>query len=289
MPRPPRIHWPGGFYHVTLRGNHRRQIFFDDGDRHLLNRIVARAIEKFDSRLHAYCWMTNHVHLLIQIGAQPLGRPMRQIAAEYARAMQSKLDVTGHFFERRYGATLVDGDAYLLELLRYIHMNPVEAGIARSPAEYRWSSHHAYMNRRQEPWLTTDFALRIFAVERLRAIDAYQRFVSSATDWRPPEVSRGTAVIGSDDFMARIERSMAASRPRQGLDALIAEACTRFEVTAERLGSPVRDPYITKVRAWIAYQSAKRGIATLSAVARELGRDEATIRAAIRRYPNELE
>ena len=149
---------------MTLRGNHQRPIFLADRDRSLLNTIVARAIDNFDARLHAYCWMTNHLHLLLQVGVVPLSDPMRNIAAEFARAMQIKLQTTGHFFERRYHATLVDADAYLLELIRYIHLNPVRAGIVSYPSQYPWSSHHAYIGAREEPWVTTEFGLSMFAL-----------------------------------------------------------------------------------------------------------------------------
>src|SRR6187399_2766342 len=156
MPRPPRIHVPNGFYHTTLRGNHRENIFVVDSDRLLLNTIVERALAKHGARIHAYCWMTNHLHLLVQVGKDPLAAPMRQIACEFARRMQAKLQTTGHFFERRYHAKLVDADSYLLELIRYIHLNPVRGGLVESPSQYRWSSHHAYLGTRSEDWVTTD-------------------------------------------------------------------------------------------------------------------------------------
>ncbi|HEV7607142.1 MAG TPA: transposase [Steroidobacteraceae bacterium] len=290
MPRRLRIHLPGGFYHVTLRGNHQHDVFFTEADRHLLDLIVARAIEKFGARIHAYCWMTNHLHLLMQVGAEPLARPMRQIAAEYARAIQAKLGISGHFFERRYHALLVDADSYLLELLRYIHLNPVRAGIVDEPANHRWSSHHNYVGSRVDSWVTTDFLLGIFARERNRAVVEYLNFLRLDSDvpWEPPDRSQ-TQVLGDDRFLARIGGNSNQIHARQKLAELIDEACKRFEIDPARLDSPVRDAYLTKARAWIAYQAGKRGVATLSAVARALGRHEATIRYAIRSYPDELD
>ena len=167
MPRRLRIHVPGGFYRVTLRGNHRRAIFVEEGDQRLLNVIVARAISNFGAKVHAYCWMGNHIRLLLQAGAEPIGEPMRNIAAEFARAMQAKLGTTGHFFERRYHATLVDSDAYLLQLIRYIHRNPIAAGIVVKASDYPWSSHHAYVGSRSETWVTVALGLSMFAPDRL--------------------------------------------------------------------------------------------------------------------------
>jgi putative transposase len=290
MPRRLRIHLPGGFYHVTLRGNHKQDIFTAESDRSLLNLIVARALEKFGARVHAYCWMSNHLHFLMQVGVEPLARPMRQIAAEYARAIQAKLGISGHFFERRYHALLVDADSYLLELLRYIHLNPVRAGTVDGPAKYRWSSHHNYVGSRIDSWVTTDFLLGIFAADRSRAVAEYLNFLDCETDvpWHPPDASH-IQVLGDDRFLARIRGDSERICARQSLADLISEACSRFEIDPVQLDSPVRDAYLTKVRAWIAYQAGKRRVATLSAVARALGRHEATIRYAIRTYPGELD
>ena len=293
MPRRLRVHLTGGFYHVTLRGNHQRAIFFTDSDRHLLNVIVARTLANFDARLHAYCWMTNHLHLLMQVSIKPLANPMRDIAAGYARAMQLKLQTTGHFFERRYHATLVDADAYLLELIRYIHMNPVRAGLVADVSLYPWSSHHAYVGARNEPWVTTEFGLGMFSADRARAISAYQVFVGSAadTEWAGSMSSNGgdEAVLGDKEFVARLRNDASSPVVRQSLTELVSEACRRFQVEPDHLKSSIRDPYLTKVRAWIAHQASERHVATLAAVARTLGRNEATLRYAIRAYPREIE
>lgn len=292
MPRRLRVHVPGGFYHVTLRGNHQQDIFTAENDRTLLNLIVARAIEKFGARVHAYCWMSNHLHFLMQVSDAPLANPMRQIGAEFARAMQVKLETTGHYFERRYHATLVEADSYLLELVRYIHMNPVRAGLVSDPAGHLWSSHHTYLGTRVESWVTTDFVLRMFGGERAGAVAAYRTFLNCEQQdpWVPTtEGGSRPAAMGSQEFIARVPRVSVPMSARGTLSDLIAEACRRFEVDPEKLDSPLRDTYLTKVRAWIAHQAKVRHIASLSAVARMLGRDEATLREAIRSYPDEIE
>jgi putative transposase len=292
MPRRLRVHLPGGFYHVTLRGNHQQAIFFSDRDRTLLNGIVAEAIEKFSARVHAYCWMGNHIHLLLQAGTEPISRTMHYIATTYARIKQRHMQTTGHFFERRYHALLVDADSYLLQLLRYIHLNPVTAGIARELTDYQWSSHHNYAGTRNDPWVTTEFVWSVLAVDRTVAISAYRSFIDDRTadDWVPDdEMSADRQVLGGDGFAARLACTPLAGRVRQSLEELITEACRRFEVEREMLNSPARDPYRVKVRAWIAHQAECRGIATRSAVARALGRTEGALRHAIRAYPDELE
>jgi REP element-mobilizing transposase RayT len=278
MPRRPRLHQPHGFYHVTLRGNHQRDIFFSTGDRAVLNSIVARAIDTYEARVHAYCWMSNHIHLLMQVGEVPLAEPMRQIAGEYARVVLSRLQLTGHLFEKRYFARLVTVDSYFLELVRYIHLNPVSAKMVDDPASYRWSSHHNYLGRRYDAWVTSSFALDMFGSTRETAVKGYLKFVQSedALEWQPPE----------DDKYAEAQEQERLSQA--SLRSLIAEACGRFGVSIEQLRSPTHDSYLAKVRGWIAAQARKRKIATIAAVARMLGRDERTLRYAMRTYPDEM-
>ena len=151
MARPLRLHVAGGFYHVTLRGNHRRPIFFTDADRDLLEEVLAEALDRGAARVHAYCWMSNHLHMLVQVADVPLSRLMLRVASRYARTVQIALATTGHLFERRYPALLVDADSYLLTLLRYIHLNPVRAGLVGDAQLYRWSSAQAHADG-ADPW-----------------------------------------------------------------------------------------------------------------------------------------
>jgi putative transposase len=288
VPRRLRIHVPGGFYHVTLRGNHQQDIFRSDADRLLLNAIVGRAIEQYGANIHAYCWMSNHLHFLLQVGERPLGNVMRQIASGYARAFQQKLPTTGHLFERRYHATLVDVDTYFLEVLRYIHLNPVRAQLVAQPADYRWSSHHAYAGGTlAEPWLTTQFALSIFSSDARNAHLAYRRFMAcveaSSFDESLIECDPGAVAAEQNPRLEPASLSP-ESGPRQTLAQLIDEACRRFGVAEQHLSTDSREPSLVRARAWIAREALKRRISTLSAVARALGRDRATLRFAIRRH-----
>lgn len=286
MPRRRRIHVTGGFYHVTLRGNHRQALFTCDADRFLLNKIVARANEKYDARLHAYCWMGNHLHFLVQVGVEKLGKPMRKIAAEFARAMQLGLDTSGHFFERRHHATLIEATDYLFTVLRYIHNNPVEAGFADAPDDYRWSSHHAYCGRRDDPWLTTGFILGKFSQDRATAFAAYAAFMAADDASRQP-FPEGAFIFGSDAYIERMRGGDPKARSLQSLQDLVTEACQKFGVVPARLASPARDRRLMKVRAWIAHEAGERAIANRSEVARALGRTEGALRRAIILYRDE--
>jgi REP element-mobilizing transposase RayT len=190
MPRPPRIHAPGAFYHVTLRGNHQQPVFFRESDRDLLDHIVAESLERLTARLHAYCWMTNHVHLLVQVSDAPLGLLMLRIASTYARKVQSRLETTGHLFERRYHASLVDADNYLLAVIRYIHLNPVAAALVKDPAEYPWSSHGTYMGLQDRRWVCTDFVMRLIGMQSGTALHRYKELING-----PDQVEWGTGAL----------------------------------------------------------------------------------------------
>jgi putative transposase len=282
MPRPLRIHSPDGFYHVTLRGNHQQAIFAHDSERMLLNKIVARAIDKFRARLHAYCWMTNHLHLIVQISDLPLGKVVQQMASQYARAFQRTLDTTGHLFENRYHATLIDSDAYLLEALRYVHQNPVRARMAPDVSSYPWSSHRAYMRIDRDPFVTTDCALGLLSPDRARAIARYRAFVEELA---PPAMAAelaaldsGEPLLGTVEFMARHSPTLRLS---ECLEATIAAACRHFGVTLSELRSPSRAARLVTARAWITHTALSSGAVKLAEVARALHRDEATLRSAI--------
>ena len=158
MARKPRIHFPGAFYHVILRGNAGDPVFFGDSDRYRLYLILQSAVEKFGCRIHGYCLMTNHLHLVIQAGETPLSRFMQYVSLRYTKWINLTRGRTGHVFQGRYKALLIDADTYLLELIRYVHLNPVRAGAAPTADSWPWSGHRAYAGLEVVPWLTTDWA-----------------------------------------------------------------------------------------------------------------------------------
>ena len=289
MPRRPRIHVPGAFYHVTLRGNHRQDIFFTDDDRLSFLDILAETITRFGSRVHAYCLMTNHVHLVVQSGTIPLGRVIHRVAGVYARRVQQRLDTTGHLFEKRYHALLIHADEYLLAVVRYIHLNPVAAGIATSADKYRWSSHHSYVGTRSEPWVTTDFVLGMFEAQSEIAVAAYRRFVGKH-DLEGADDSLGECnpvdprVLGDDQFLASLGHGAPQPRSSKSLSDIIDEGADRFSVPVHALYSTRRVRNAAKTRAWIALQAVSLKIATISEVARQFGRSEGALRHAAKRH-----
>lgn len=289
MARRLRLHVPGGFYHVTLRGNHRCPIFFTRSDRDLFEQILAGSLERWNARLHAYCWMTNHVHMLIQVSDAPLGRIILRTASVYARKVQLRLETTGHLFERRFHAILVDADAYLLTVLCYIHLNPVRAGLVRDPGLYPWSSHRDYLGASSKPWLTTGFALRMLSTRGCRAVDRYRELMGMTThlSWGSGALTPNRSqpqILGDDAFAARAIARSDPPAQRASLAQLLDECCARFRLPAAELRSPRISRELAKARAWLAHQATRSGMASISEIARYLGRSESAIRQAMRRH-----
>jgi REP element-mobilizing transposase RayT len=285
MPRSPRIHAPGAMYHVTLRGNHRQDIFFTPGDRALLTRIMREIISDCGAQVHAYCYMTNHVHTLLQVSNTPLSKVMLLVAGRYARSVQARLQTTGHLFEKRYHALLVDADEYLLTLLRYIHLNPVRASLASSPDDYPWSSHHAYLGKRSEPWVTTEFALGMLGTDRQRAVTAYEALIRSAPTGSPllERNEQDPRILGGDAFAQKVLGERWKLRSDAALQKVIDAACAKFGATEIELRSPSRLINITRARAWIAEQALSAKIASVASLARYFNRDASSIRQAAQR------
>lgn len=275
-------------YHVTLRGNHSQDIFFVAEDRHRMSELLADAISRFDARLHAYCYMTNHIHALVQVGDTPLGSIMLRVAGSYARQTQARLQTTGHMFEKRYHSVLVDVDQYLLTVVRYIHLNPVAAGLAESADAYEWSSHHAYTGARGEPWVTTDFALSLFGADSGRAINAYRRFLNVDAGDQPAASpldscnAHDPRILGSDDFARRLLGDTWRPKSAKSIDTLIQEACAMFACAPAELCSPSRRPILVAARAWVAQEAVDGRIASVAEVARKLNRDESSLRHALK-------
>jgi len=162
MARRPRIHYTGALYHVMLRGNGGAEIFFDNADRRHFLGLVAEGVVRYRHRIHAFCLMANHVHFALQVGEVALSKIMQNLSFRYTRWINKEQRRMGHLFQGRYKAILVDGDAYVVELTRYIHLNPVRVGIVKDPASYRWSGHRYYVGKEKVPWLTTNWVLSHF-------------------------------------------------------------------------------------------------------------------------------
>lgn len=177
MTRKSRIHYPGAVYHAILRGNNKQTIFFSDEDRTQFCLFLQETIEQYDCRIHGFCLMTNHVHLAVQVNLVPLSKNMQSLCTKYARWINWRYQRVGHLFQGRYKAILVEINSYLVELIRYIHLNPVRAKLVEQAKDYSWSGHKTYLGLEEIPWLTTDWVLSTFAEDRQLAQKHYKEFI----------------------------------------------------------------------------------------------------------------
>jgi hypothetical protein len=218
---------------------------------------------------------------------------VQRIASPYARYFQRKLSTTGHLFERRHRAILVDTDDYLLQLLYYIHMNPVTADLVQDPAQYRWSSYKAYLGLANTPWLTTDFALSVFADDLTKARRLLREFIPSveAANEQPVVSERPTdspRPLSPPNTHSASTPDAERAKPRIDLDTLIDQVAARYGVTRQDLESRSKQRSLTEARAEIARQAQDMGIATITDVARRFGRSTAAVSRGVSRLREEL-
>jgi REP element-mobilizing transposase RayT len=218
MTRPLRVEFSGALYHVTSRGDHSEAMYLDDKDRLAWLAILARVCKRFNFVVHAFCQMGNHYHLFVETVEGNLSRGMRQLNGVYAQHFNRRHQLVGHLFQGRYHAILVQKESYLLELARYLVLNPVRANMVRSPAEWPWSS-YGYMLGNKEPpeWLDTDSILTRFSSTRSKAVQAYIEFVAAGIGLGSPLLSVShQLLLGDAEFVERY-REWAADVPLRGL------------------------------------------------------------------------
>lgn len=214
MARPLRIEFAGALYHVTSRGDGREDIFLEEGDRTRFLEVLSEVCHRFNWAVHAYCLMGNHYHLVIETRDDTLAKGMRQLNGLYTQRFNREHGRVGHVFQGRYKAVLVQKDSYLLELARYVVLNPVRAGMVRSAKEWRWSSYRAMVGQAPvPPWLTTDWVLSAFAGRKTDAIDRYKAFVSAGKNQPSPwESLRNQIFLGDDQFVEEMQGLVAEER-----------------------------------------------------------------------------
>ncbi len=227
MARPLRIEYEGAVYHITSRGNARQRIFLDDKDRTAFLETLAEAVDRYRWNCHAYCLMSNHYHLLIETPSPNLSRGMQLLNGVFTQRFNRHHKRFGHVLQGRYKAILVERESHLLELARYVVLNPVRAKMVRSARDWPWSSYRATSGQVEAPeFLHTDWILAQFDSNRDRAARAYRRFVRQGRGIDVWEGLRAGSLLGSEDFVERM-------RPRL-LDTPLDQNVLRRERDAAR-------------------------------------------------------
>lgn len=174
MSRPLRHFEEEATYHVICRGNHQQPIFLDEDDRRYFCRLLEKGLKCYGHKVIAYCLMTNHTHMAIRVGEVGLSKIFHRLLFRYAQVFNEKYEMSGHLFQGRYDSKLVDSPQYFRALIRYIHLNPVKAGIVSTAEHYRWSSHRVYLGAEKVPWVSEEAGLD----EMELSVAAYRHYVS---------------------------------------------------------------------------------------------------------------
>jgi len=283
MARKPRIHFSGALYHVITRGNRRQGIFLDEKDLQRFLTYLVDCKNRFSFRLYAYALMKNHLHLLMEIEETPLSRIMQSLLFGYAGYFNRRYGEVGHLFQGRYKAILCDKDAYLLELVRYIHLNPVRAKIVEKPEDYVWSGHVGYLGRGMEPLIDEGFVLDQFSDNRSTARRRYRQFVwegiSGEHDERYYQV-KDQRYLGDESFIDRVENQR--KEPKSWvydipLEAISHEVSRALGVTKDKMHSATRDRKGAHGRSVVGYLARKIAGYTVKEIADHFKRSAVTM------------
>jgi putative transposase len=277
MSRPLRLEFAGAVFHVTSRGNERREIFRDDEDRQAFLEVLGRVVSMFGFRLYGWVLMGNHYHLLLETPEPTLVRGMRQLNGLYTQRFNRRHRRSGHLFQGRYKAILVEKEAHLMELSRYLVLNPVRAGLVRSAKDWPWSSYRATVGQEAEPpWLDVDGVLGPFGGRRAAARQRFRAFVSEGlrSDYSPWEQVTGQLFLGGEAFLEAMRERIKKARQdgeiprrqrslgRPGLKTIAESAAKAFGVS----GAQIRRRRGGAVRLAVAYVARTEGVLPLSEI-----------------------
>jgi len=295
MARPVRIEYPGAVYHVITRGNNRQAIFKDDHDRKTYLEKLFYYCEAKGVELLCYCLLSNHVHLLLQTPQGNLSKLMQPFQTSYTVYFNRRHRHTGHVFEQRYKAFLVDRDNYLLQVSRYIHLNPVGAGIVKRPQNYRWSSYRAYVKEGKITGLKRELILGQFEGKGQRLVSRYREFVEGGFNrgeqWFRLPITR-QVFVGDEGFAERVLRRAGKDKALEGrysLTDIVDGVCRVVGIEGDGLRRASKEEKIQRGRELFMYLARRYSQASLGEIVRYLGaRDISTVSHGVRRVERRL-
>ena len=271
MVRKKRFICPGYCYHVMLRGVGGRNIFDDDRDRAHFCLLLQYASETCNFSVHGFCFMSNHVHLLIQAHSNDLASGMHRLGFRYAQFYNKKVRRKGYLFQGRYRAILVQNGVYLRRLIRYIHCNPVRANLETDLSAYDWSSHKAYIGETEFTWLKTNLILPLFGSEPQTALELFKKYVCSDDEEAKIELEeiRKSSEVGAygndvfiDIYRQALESGISTSRASNTLEMHASSLEKQPKITLEMLVNALNDVIGTSLE---ELQSSNRKIQLVDA------------------------
>jgi putative transposase len=320
MPRHARLDTTGALHHIMVRGINKGALFQDDLDRTKFRERLETCIVETRCSVYAWVLMDNHVHLLVRSGAKGVSTLMRKLLTWYAVYYNRRHHRSGHLFENRYKSVLCQEDQYFLALVRYIHLNPVRAGMVTQPRElatYPWSGHAALAGKERYTWMDTAHVLLQFAPTEQRARNAYRRFVEEGFSMgHVPELTGGGLIrslggwsevvsmrrkggqvktdgriLGTGDFVNAVLKEAADRHLRQlrirnsdkTVAAIIEEECARNGIATNELASGSRRNKVSRARAAIAFRCVRELGTPAAEIARYVGVNTSSVSRAIAR------
>lgn len=324
MPRHARLDAPGTLHHIMIRGIEGIRIFRDDDDRKDFLSRLSNLTEKTKTRVLAWVLMDNHVHFLLFSGPKGISTLMRRLLTGYSIRFNRKHGRNGHLFQNRYKSIVCEEDPYLLELVRYIHLNPLRAKIVKNLGEldhFPWGSHSVLMGKQKNEWQEKEYVLGRFGKERSEAIRAYRKFIEEGVaQGRRPELTGGglirslggwsrvlalrktgeraehdVRVLGGGDFVVGIlseaeknlKRQIRNRKDKDRVDRIIRKQCKEANIREEELRAGGKRREVTKVRREIAYRLSREMGLSLAEIARQLGVGTSAIGMAMVRMESE--
>jgi len=288
MARHPRVCAAGLLYHVIVRGNQRRKTFLSGADYQAYLERLGRYRGKFGHTIHAYCLMPNHVHLLVESSSEPLAKFMQGLQQSYSQYFNLRHRKTGHVFQGRYKAIVCEKDEYLLQLIRYIHLNPVRAGIVKEPEQYAYSGHRAYLEGKATEVIDPRKVLGLMGGKA-----RYQAFVRDGMKQGHKEEYyevEDQRFLGAEGFAEKLqdEHEEPRAKKRRPLDKVVEQLGKELGTDGTELKSGDRSWPVSKARTMIAYVLVRRQGYALGEVARFFGRDSATVGTLIGRLAERI-
>jgi len=281
MARKPRIHFSGAVYHIVLKGFDDKAVFHGIKDRRAWEALVAEGCQRFGHKLHAYCWMKDHMQIAVEVEDAPLSKIMQNLSFRYTRYFNKHNHDEGALFRGRYKAVLIDPDVYLQELVRFIHNNPVRSGVARFARDYKWSSHTAYLGKDQTEWLTTGRVLNTFGKTKTGAVQSFEKYVNAGRDEGDrQDLMRGTnggRLLGDEQFAKKALKPPRVIVRPMSLSQLVKLVCREEGIKESAIKSASRARLESRIRQTIAYLAMELNIASLTSLATRFNRDLTTM------------
>ena len=284
MSRPLRIEYPDAWYHVMNRGRRGEQIFLEKRDYKIFLELLMESVQLWNLRIAAYCQMPNHYHLLVQTPAANLSRCMRHINGVYTQRFNRLHQCDGQLFRGRYKAIVVDADRYLLHLVRYIHRNPLRAGLVEDLSSYEWSSHRGYVSKSKRwDWLHKDLVLSVLSEDKRQRLRLYREFVVQGDSEEISEVfekKKLPSILGSEGFIDWIRSEFFESKKHRevpesrilapGREEIKELVCRSYGVSEEGLVKPKRGTF-NEPRSVAIYLTRQLRGESLAEICREYG------------------